>query len=113
LIAKLPTPKFEFAIIAGARGAPGGFNPLVPGDDDGTVAVASTRLPGAKDFVTVNCIHSFLMSNKHVVDYTVRFIQEGRLRKEGPRQPIPKSPDAASEKKQSQKKAKNAEPGKD
>ena len=35
LISKLPVPKFEFAVIAGSRGTTTGWNPLIPGDDDG------------------------------------------------------------------------------
>ena len=88
LIAALPTPRFEFAVIAGVAEKPDGYNPLVPGDDDGTVALESTRLPGATDFASVKALHSFLMLQPAVIDYTRRFLREGRLRKEGPRQPI-------------------------
>lgn len=88
LIAGLPTPPFEFAIIAGARGTAGGFNPLIPGDDDGTITVACTRLPGAADFLTVPCLHSFLMGNDAVIRATTRFLQDGRFRADAPAQPI-------------------------
>ncbi len=87
-IAKLPPPPCEFAVIAGARGKPEGFNPLVPGDDDGTVAVSSTRLPGAADFMTVYCLHSFLMYSDEVIAASVRFVQTGALRESGRRDPI-------------------------
>lgn len=97
LIAALPTPRFEFAVIAGVAGKPGGYNPLVPGDDDGTVALESTRLPGATDFASVKGLHSFLMLQPAVIDYTRRFLREGRLREEGPRQPIPLEQPAAAE----------------
>ena len=89
-IAKLPVPGFEFAVIAGMAGTPGGYNPLVPGDDDGTVSVASTRLPGATDSIAVKSLHSFVMNQSSVIDYTRRFLKKGRLRKKGPRQPVPK-----------------------
>lgn len=89
LIASLPTPKFEFAVIAGARGTIRGYNPLVPGDDDGTVSVASTRLPGATDFMTIPAMHSFLMTNEQVVAATNRFLTTGALRVDGDRHPIP------------------------
>ena len=85
----LPTPGFEFAVIAGARGADG-WNPLIPGDDDGTISVECTRLPGAADFATVNCLHSFIMNDADAIAETVRFLNEGRLRAEGERQPIPR-----------------------
>jgi pimeloyl-ACP methyl ester carboxylesterase len=90
LIAKLPTPKFEFAIIAGGKGTINGYNPIIPGDDDGTVQVASTRLPGAADFMTVRCLHSFLMFNDEAVASTVRFLDTGRLRAKGEPHPIPR-----------------------
>jgi pimeloyl-ACP methyl ester carboxylesterase len=89
LIPTLPTPPFEFAVVAGARGTPDGFNPLIPGDDDGTVSVAATRLPGAADFMTVNKLHSFLMADAEVIEATLRFLQTGALREGGAREPIP------------------------
>ena len=93
LIGKLPTPEFPFAIIAGARGSINGFNPLIPGDDDGTVGVASTRLPGAADFMTVHTLHSFLVNRDDVIEAAARFLKTGRLRKDGEPHPIPrKSP---------------------
>ncbi len=84
----LPTPKFEFGVIAGARGKESGYNPLVPGDDDGTVSVDSARLPGARDYATVKCLHSFLMSHADTISYTREFLKTGQFRKEGERQPI-------------------------
>jgi pimeloyl-ACP methyl ester carboxylesterase len=88
LIPTLPTPDFEFAVIAGARGTPTGWNRLIPGDDDGTVTVESTRLAGAADFATVPTIHTFLVGEPDVADMTRRFLREGKLRAEGDRQPI-------------------------
>jgi pimeloyl-ACP methyl ester carboxylesterase len=87
-IASLPTPEFEFAVVAGARGTPDGWNPLISGDDDGTVEVANTRLPGAADFMTVPQLHSFLMDNPDVIAATRRFLSSGALRENGEREPI-------------------------
>jgi pimeloyl-ACP methyl ester carboxylesterase len=87
-IAGLPTPQFEFAIIAGARGTSDGWNPLIDGDDDGIVEVANTQLPGAADFMTVCGMHSFLMDREDVIDATSRFLTTGALRESGVRQPI-------------------------
>ncbi len=89
LIASLPIPGFEFGIVAGARGDEQGFNPLIPGDDDGTVELARTRLPGAADFVTVRALHSFLMGHSEVIGFTVRFLERGHFRPEGNAEPIP------------------------
>jgi pimeloyl-ACP methyl ester carboxylesterase len=90
LIAKLPVPEFEFAIIAGGKGTLKGYNPLVPGDDDGTVSVNSTRLEGAADFILLGGIHSFLMRQKPVIEATIRFIRDGKLRESGEMRPIPR-----------------------
>ncbi len=87
--AGLPTPEFEFAIVAGARGEAGGWNPLIPGDDDGTVDLVNTRLPGASDSMTVKCLHSFLPRNDAVIKATVHFLDTGRLLEEGDPAPIP------------------------
>lgn len=88
LIKDLPTPKFEFGVIAGGRGNDKGFNPIIPGDDDGTVAVASTRLPGAADFMMEPVLHSFLMFNKECIESTVLFLKSGRFHADKPAQPI-------------------------
>ncbi len=92
-IAELPTPEFEFAVIAGAKGTDGGWNPLLEGDDDGTVEVSNTRLPGAVDFMTVESLHSFLMGHEEVIAATVRFLRSGALRESGVREPIARSDD--------------------
>ena len=88
-IAQLPIPDFEFAIIAGGRGPKSnGFNPILEGDDDGTVTVESTRLPGATDFILVGCPHSFLMAHEDATAATIRFLQSGAFRSAGAREPI-------------------------
>lgn len=89
LIPKLPLPKCEFAVIAGSSGTPAGWNPLIPGDDDGTVTVESTKLPGAADFVTVRTLHSRLLWDEESRLHCVNFIRDGRLRLDAEPQPIP------------------------
>uniref|UniRef100_A0A7C4QKE7 Alpha/beta fold hydrolase n=1 Tax=Schlesneria paludicola TaxID=360056 RepID=A0A7C4QKE7_9PLAN len=79
LIPQLPPPKCEFGIIAGARGTPDGWNPLIPGDDDGTVSVDSTRLDGAADFLTVRALHLGLLYSEEVARQVVAFLESGRF----------------------------------
>lgn len=86
-IGLLPTPDFEFGIIAGGKGDDRGFNPLLPGDDDGTVTIASTRLPGAADFLRIPKIHSFLMSDETAIAAVQCFLENGRFSME--RDPAP------------------------
>jgi len=89
IAAGLPVPAFPFGIIAGGRGDERGFNPLLRGDDDGTVTVACTRLPGAADFLRVNRLHSLLMSDPQVCAAVCCFLQHGRFFVERPAEPIP------------------------
>ncbi len=87
-IRSLPTPDFEFGIIAGGRGDDRGFNRLLPGDDDGTVTVASARLPGAADFLRIPKIHTFLMSDATAIAGTQHFLEHGRFFPDRDPQPV-------------------------
>ncbi|QDU35803.1 Alpha/beta hydrolase family protein [Maioricimonas rarisocia] len=88
VLEKLPVPKFEYAIVAGSRGTEKGFNPLIPGDDDGTVSVDSTRLVGAVDFMTVPVLHTFLPRDRRVIEAVKRFFKTGTLHADGERRPV-------------------------
>ncbi|MEZ6047737.1 MAG: alpha/beta fold hydrolase [Planctomycetaceae bacterium] len=89
LIANLPTPKFEFGVIAGGLHNGTGYNPLLPGDNDGTVTTTSTRLPGASDFIIVKCMHSILPLNDEAGDLALRFIETGSFHEDGTKNPVP------------------------
>jgi len=79
--ADLPVPRTKFGVIAGARGDGKGYNPLLHGDDDMTVSVASTRLPGAEDMLIVNAVHTFIMVNPTVVRATLNYLETGAFRR--------------------------------
>ena len=87
-IGSLPAPPLEFGIIAGHRGTAGGYNPFIPGDDDGTVTVESARLSGAADFIRIKGTHSFLLLQRNVAEATERFLADGAFRESGEREPI-------------------------
>lgn len=89
---KLATPPFEFGIIAGGKGDDEGYNPILGGDDDGTVRVESARLTGATDFTLLPVVHSFIMNDEAVQERTLRFLQKGFFVSEQARQPIGPSP---------------------
>ena len=74
---KLATPRTEFGIIAGGWGNEKGFSLRLPGDDDGRITVATTRLVGAADFVVVPALHEFIANDPRVFDYTLHFLQDG------------------------------------
>jgi pimeloyl-ACP methyl ester carboxylesterase len=77
---RLPPPWFELGVIAGTRSLSplGAF--LVPGEDDGTVSVESTRLEGMRDFVAVDASHTFIMRDARVGEHVVEFLRQGRFR---------------------------------
>ena len=77
-VAKLPAPPVPFAVIAGGRGTANGYNRLLPGDDDGVLAVAETQLEGARDFLVVNQIHTFLTNHPETIAAAMAFLRYHR-----------------------------------
>jgi pimeloyl-ACP methyl ester carboxylesterase len=90
--AELATPRFEFGIIAGGRGARQGFNPLIPGDNDGLISVETTRLGGAADFLVVPALHAQLHNDPRVWALVLRFLRFGCFVDAQHRHPIVKTP---------------------
>ncbi len=88
LIPTLPTPPCEFAVIAGGRGNDVGWNPFIPGDDDGTVTVRSVQLAGASDSIILPVLHHALLGNLDVCRCVENFLNTGRLRATGPAEPV-------------------------
>jgi pimeloyl-ACP methyl ester carboxylesterase len=70
-------PAVEFGIIAGGKGDGKGYSPLIPGDDDGTVAVQSAYLPGADDFLLLDHIHNFICFYEDTIRNTRAFLETG------------------------------------
>ncbi len=52
------------------------------GENDGTVAVAETHLPGAKDHICMPVNHSGLVMSKDVADQTANFLRHGEFLRE-------------------------------
>ena len=76
--ARLPE-DVEVAVIAGGTGG-WGFNPLLPGDDDGVVTVAETELSGVRDRLTVAALHTVIAAAPETIAATMNFLEHGRLR---------------------------------
>ncbi len=76
---RLPPPNFELGVIAGTRS----INPLgslfVPGENDGTVSVQSTKLPGMTDFIAISASHTFIMRSKVAGFQVLEFLKHGRF----------------------------------
>lgn len=75
----VPEPDCSFGIIAAGGPGADGWNPMLPGDDDGIVSVEETRLEGAEDFLLVRGLHTFFMNDPEVIEATVRFLDTGQF----------------------------------
>jgi pimeloyl-ACP methyl ester carboxylesterase len=88
----LATPRFEFGVIAGGRGDGRGYNPFLPGDNDGILTVLSTRLSGARDFLVVPSLHAVLPEDSRAMQATLCFLQHGYFISAAARRPIRDDP---------------------
>lgn len=75
----IPRPTVPFGIVAGARGDPRGYNPLLDGDDDMTVKLDEALLDGAEDTLVVPVVHTVLMIHPTVVRATLSYLATGRF----------------------------------
>ncbi|MCD6385144.1 alpha/beta hydrolase [Candidatus Sumerlaeota bacterium] len=73
----LPPPPCEFGIIAGGRNNNRGFSPLLPGDNDGTITVATTRMDGARDFIILPHLHTPILWAGDTIESAIRFLLKG------------------------------------
>jgi pimeloyl-ACP methyl ester carboxylesterase len=89
---KLATPACEFGILAGGRGTAKGYNPWLGQDNDMVVSVESTRLPGAADFAVLPVLHTLMMDDATVQQYTLNFLRYGYFVSPDERHPISPEP---------------------
>lgn len=74
-------PKVEFGIIAGGKGDGKGFSARIPGDDDGAISVASTRLEGMRDMIILPHQHTPLVFAGETASQVVQFLKEGKFKR--------------------------------
>jgi triacylglycerol lipase len=70
---------FELGVVAGDRGLLPPLSWIVPGEDDGVVAVERMRVEGMSDFVVLPSAHSFIMRSDRVIAQTRTFLATGRF----------------------------------
>lgn len=71
--------KIEVAVVAGGSGR-WGFNPLLPGDDDGVVTVTKTELMGPGSSLLVPALHTVIAATPQRIAASLTFLEHGRLR---------------------------------
>lgn len=75
----------EIGVITGNSTSDPWFSWLIPGEDDGKVAVARARLDEMKDFLVVEHGHTFIMYEPDVITQVQHFLKHGRF--DHPEQP--------------------------
>lgn len=70
---------FELGIITGDRSIDPISSWIIPGKDDGKVAIERTKLEGMADFLVMQVSHAYIMEEPEVVDEVIHFLQQGRF----------------------------------
>ena len=79
---RLGPPPFELGIITGDRSLNPLLSLLIPGPNDGKVAVARARLEGMRDFLVLHATHPLIMRNRQAIAQTIHFLRHGSFRHE-------------------------------
>ena len=71
--------EYEVGVIAGSASINPIFSDLIPGPDDGAVAVERTHVKGESDWILVRATHSFIQFNPTVRRQVTSFLKNGQF----------------------------------
>lgn len=78
---KLGKVEFDLGVITGNKSINLILSLLIPGDDDGKVAIENAKVKGMSDFLVLPHSHPFIMKSDNVIHQTKYFLQYGRFEK--------------------------------
>ena len=70
----------EVGIIAGNKSSNPYFSKIIPGEDDGRVAVDNTKLTEMKDFIVVTSTHLTIKYSNEAIKQTAFFLKNGKFK---------------------------------
>ena len=73
---------FELGVITGNRSLNPWTSRIIPGADDGKVAVARAKAEGMQDFLVVPRSHTLIMRDPEAISQALFFIHNGRFKKD-------------------------------
>ncbi len=76
---RLKAPDFELGIIAGDRTINPILSMLIPGPDDGKVALARVKPATYSDYIKLHATHTCTMRNKNTIAQTKHFLLHGKF----------------------------------
>ncbi|MGD8366878.1 MAG: alpha/beta fold hydrolase [Desulfobacterales bacterium] len=81
---RLPPVTYPVGVIAGNEASffDAYFSDMIPGEDDGKVAVERAKVAGMADFIALPYGHTFIMEQADVIGQVLYFLENGRFQKE-------------------------------
>ena len=82
---QLPQVDYEVGVITGDRTINFNLSWIIPGADDGKVAVKRAQVEGMADFFVTHHTHPYIMKADDVIEQTLSFLRYGRFDRSGER----------------------------